>query len=189
MLARTSTHDVQYVITWCTVATVIPHPHPTLLHHVYCVTCSTGYGSRGLTILKVHRCAPPVFSLWTLQTPWSLLFVLGFVNWINVTSPNPKSLVTFFLSSLMIWLTIFTSLLDTQCSHRQLHIGKGCAPFLANLFLYSYEFKYMDRVCKENYNLATKLSFSCRYIDDLITLNNVGIFDNKRGCIYPRSLK
>ena len=63
------------------------------------------------------------------------------------------------------------------------------APFWANCFLYCYEFKYVDRVCKENYNLAKKLSFTHRYIGDLITLNNAGLFDNNRGDIYPQSLK
>ena len=47
-----------------------------------------------------------------------------------------------------------------------------------NCFFYCYEFKYMDRVCKENYNLAKKLSFTSRYIYDRITLNNDGLFDN-----------
>ena len=68
-------------------------------------------------------------------------------------------------------------------------MGTDCAPFLANLFLYYYEFKYMDRMCKENYSLAKKLSFTWRYIDDLITLNSDGYFDEIRTDIYPESLK
>ena len=49
-----------------------------------------------------------------------------------------------------------------------IRMGTDCAPCLANLFLYRPEFKYMDRMCKENYNLVTKLSFTFNYIDDLI---------------------
>ena len=68
-------------------------------------------------------------------------------------------------------------------------MGTDCAPFLANLFLYSYEFKYMEKLCKENYSLARKLSLTFRYIDDLITLNSDEDFDRNRTDIYPASLK
>ena len=68
-------------------------------------------------------------------------------------------------------------------------MGTDCAPFLANLFLYAYEFKYMDKLCKENYSLAKKLSLTCRFIDDLITLNSNGEFETNRENIYPKSLK
>ena len=44
-------------------------------------------------------------------------------------------------------------------------------------------------MCKEIYNVPKKLSVTCRYIDDLITLDNDGLFDNNRGDIYQQSLK
>ena len=68
-------------------------------------------------------------------------------------------------------------------------MGTDCAPFLANLFLYSYEFKYMEKLCRQQYSLARKLSFTFRYIDDLITLNSDDEFDSNRKYIYPESLK
>ena len=42
-------------------------------------------------------------TVWTLQTPRSPRFVFLFVNWINVSSPNPKSFVVFSLSSAQVW--------------------------------------------------------------------------------------
>ena len=47
----------------------------------------------------------------------------------------------------------------------------------------------MEKVCKENYSLARKLSSTYINIHDLICLNSDGLFDESRGEIYPSSLK
>ena len=60
-------------------------------------------------------------------------------------------------------------------------MGTDCAPFLANLFLFSYENEWMMRMKSEDPYLARqfsedplarKFSNSVRYIDDLLTINN-----------------
>ena len=52
-------------------------------------------------------------------------------------------------------------------------IGTNCAPLLANLFLYSYENEFLDKLIKESKRkLARKFNLSYRYIDDLISYNN-----------------
>ena len=52
-------------------------------------------------------------------------------------------------------------------------MGTNCAPLLADLFLYSYENEFFDRLIKEGKRkLARKFSLSYRYIDDLISSNN-----------------
>ena len=52
-------------------------------------------------------------------------------------------------------------------------MGTNCAPLLADLFLYSYENKFLDKLNKESKRkLARKFNFSYRYIDDLISFNN-----------------
>ena len=52
-------------------------------------------------------------------------------------------------------------------------MGTNCAPLLANLFLYSYENEFLDKLIKEGKRkLAKKFSLSYRYIDDLISFNN-----------------
>ena len=67
-------------------------------------------------------------------------------------------------------------------------MGTNCAPLLADLFLYSYENEFFNKLIKEGKRkLARKFNLSYRYIDDLISFNNKRfkefIFD-----IYPKEL-
>ena len=53
-------------------------------------------------------------------------------------------------------------------------MGTNCAPLLADLFLYSYENEFLDKLIKEGKRkLARKFNPSYCYIDDLISFNNV----------------
>ena len=66
-------------------------------------------------------------------------------------------------------------------------MGTNCAPILADLFLYSYESEFLDKLVKEGKRkLARKFNLSYHYIDDLIS------FNNKRfefiSDIYPKEL-
>ena len=52
-------------------------------------------------------------------------------------------------------------------------MGTNCAPLLADLFLYSCENEFLDKLIKEGERkLARKFNLSYRYIDDLISFNN-----------------
>ena len=52
-------------------------------------------------------------------------------------------------------------------------IETNCAPLLADLFLYSYENEFLDKLIKEGKRkLARKFNLSYCYIDDLISYNN-----------------
>ena len=52
-------------------------------------------------------------------------------------------------------------------------MGTNFAPLLADLFLYSYENEFLDKLIKEEKRkLARKFNLSYRYIDDLISFNN-----------------
>ena len=65
-------------------------------------------------------------------------------------------------------------------------MGTNCAPLLADLFLYSYENEFLDKLIKEgNRKLARKFNLSYRYIDDLISLNNKR-FKEFISDIYPK---
>ena len=66
-------------------------------------------------------------------------------------------------------------------------MGTDCAPLLANLFLFYYEYKYMKNLVKDNLQAAMKFNGTMRYIDDLLTLNNSG-FASKIPDIYPPEL-
>ena len=66
-------------------------------------------------------------------------------------------------------------------------MGTYCAPFLANLFLYSYEHEWMMEKKKSD-QLAQAFSRSTRYIDDLFTINSDGLMKKYMSDIYPEEL-
>ena len=68
-------------------------------------------------------------------------------------------------------------------------IGTDCAPFLANLFLFSYEFKFLNTQLKlKNFDCLNKFRKCARYIDDLLLINNDKLLDSCKGEIYPEEL-
>ena len=48
-------------------------------------------------------------------------------------------------------------------------MGTDCAPLLANLFLFYYEYAYR----RDYFRLAKRFNNTVRYIDDLLALNNM----------------
>ena len=67
-------------------------------------------------------------------------------------------------------------------------MGAGCAPLLADLFLYSCGNEFLDKLIKEGGGeLAGRFNLSYRYIDDLISFNNKG-FKEFISDVYPREL-
>ena len=66
-------------------------------------------------------------------------------------------------------------------------MGTDCAPMLANLFLFYYEYNFMKGLIKTNINLAKRFNTTVRYIDDLLTLNNAR-FEEEIPNIYPPEL-
>ena len=46
-------------------------------------------------------------------------------------------------------------------------MGTDCAPLLANLFLFYYEYKFMKALIKNDILVAKKFNNTMRYIDDL----------------------
>ena len=67
-------------------------------------------------------------------------------------------------------------------------MGTDCAPLLANLFLFYYEYKYMKKLIKTNIIKARRFNNTMRYIDDLLVLNNPS-FENAIKYIYPTELQ
>ena len=67
-------------------------------------------------------------------------------------------------------------------------VGTNCAPLLADLFLYSYENEFLDKLIKEGKRkLARKFNLSYRCIDDLISFNNKRLKEFISD-IYPKEL-
>ena len=67
-------------------------------------------------------------------------------------------------------------------------MGTNCAPLLADLFLFSNENEFLDKLIKEGKRkLARKSNLSYHYIDDLISFNNKR-FKEFISNIYPKEL-
>ena len=68
-------------------------------------------------------------------------------------------------------------------------MGTDCAPFLANLFLYSYEYEWIDKQRKNKKSHILKaFKGCCRYIDDLLLVNNFDLMKTYMSDIYPKEL-
>ena len=68
-------------------------------------------------------------------------------------------------------------------------MGTDCAPYLANLFLYAYEFDFMNNLIKQkNWVILRKFNKCFRYIDDLLSINNDNFMTKWAHKIYPKEL-
>jgi hypothetical protein len=68
-------------------------------------------------------------------------------------------------------------------------MATNCAPLLADLFLYSYEADFIQGLLTKNEKkLARSFSFTFRYIDDVLSLNN-SRFGDVFHRIYPIELE
>ena len=68
-------------------------------------------------------------------------------------------------------------------------MGTDCAPFLANLFLFSLEFQWIHKQNKlKKFHLVRKFISCGRYIDDLLMINNDDSMLAVMADIYPKEL-
>ncbi len=70
-----------------------------------------------------------------------------------------------------------------------LPMGTNCAPTLANVFLYTYESRFIDRTMVANPHHAAQFHMTFRYIDDVLAIDNPhwqAAIDGK--LIYPSEL-
>ena len=68
-------------------------------------------------------------------------------------------------------------------------MGTDPAPFMANLYMFYYEFKWITELMDSDYGVAKCLyGHTRRFIDDLVTLNNKGHLGANWENIYPSGL-
>jgi hypothetical protein len=67
-------------------------------------------------------------------------------------------------------------------------IGIDCAPPIANLTLFRYEYEHMVKLLKSNYRRATKFNGCFRLMDDISSINSDGAFEESIPSIYPAAL-
>ena len=68
-------------------------------------------------------------------------------------------------------------------------MGSDPAPFIANLFLYVYENRFMEKLKKSDLKRARNLRHVFRFIDDLIALNDDDEFLRSYKEIYPKEME
>ena len=67
-------------------------------------------------------------------------------------------------------------------------MGTDCAPLLANLFLFHFEYSSIkEKLSEADYSMALSYKYTVRYIDDLLTFNNPS-FEENIANIYPHEL-
>jgi hypothetical protein len=68
-------------------------------------------------------------------------------------------------------------------------MGTNCAPLLADLFLYSYESEFLQKLVKDKtIHEARAFNFTYRYIDDVLSINNSRLAEFLP-LIYPPELE
>jgi hypothetical protein len=67
-------------------------------------------------------------------------------------------------------------------------MGTNCVPLLADLFLYSYESEFLQKLVKDKIDEVRAFNFTYRYIDDALFTNN-SRFAEFLPLIYPPGLK
>ena len=69
-------------------------------------------------------------------------------------------------------------------------MGTNCAPYLANIFLHTYEDRYINHlIATDQIDTARSLSDMFRYQDDCIIFNDRGIFSQHWKAIYPNEMQ
>jgi hypothetical protein len=70
-----------------------------------------------------------------------------------------------------------------------IHMGTYCAPLLADLFLYSYEAEFLQKLLQDNNKkVAVSFNHAFRYIDGVLYSNSLN-FHNYVHLIYPDELE
>jgi hypothetical protein len=68
-------------------------------------------------------------------------------------------------------------------------MGTNCAPLLADLFVYSYESEFLQKLVQDKkIHEARAFNFTYRYIDDVLSINN-SRFAEFLTLIYPPELE
>ena len=67
-------------------------------------------------------------------------------------------------------------------------MGTNCAPLLANLYLFYYEYDFLEKLSGKHIHYAKSFNRTFRYIDDLLSINNKHFKDHVQN-IYPSELE
>ena len=112
--------------------------------------------------------------------------------WSNSKTTHTLAVTCNELTHMIEWLIDNTYVIVGNQVLRQtigIPMGTDCAPFLANLFLFSYEFRYLNNLLKQrNFTVLNKFRRCARYIDDVLLINNDNFLKSHKHDIYPKEL-
>jgi hypothetical protein len=93
------------------------------------------------------------------------------------------SLLEFLIDNVFVSFggTLFQQVVGTP-------MGTNFAPLLADLFLYSYESEFLQKLVKDKIHEARAFNFTYRHIDDVLSINN-SRFTEFLPLIYPPELE
>ena len=114
----------------------------------------------------------------------------GNAHWSLLVTSLTAACTSIDKNKLLEWVEYLINNVYIKVGNRVYHqtigipMGTDCAPQLANLFLFHYEYSYMKGLMRDNLCMAKRFSDTVRYIDDLLTLNN-NSFEEEIINIYP----
>ena len=114
-------------------------------------------------------------------------------NWTRFPSKHNISFNKYQLIRILHWLVdnIYVTFGDKIFKQViGIPMGTDCAPYLANLFLFAHEYKWiLKQVERNRFYLLNKFKGCCRYIDDLLLINNDETMKRVMHQMYPKELK
>jgi len=115
----------------------------------------------------------------------------NYARWSNKKFDNTLDCKTFI--NMINWLIDNTKVTIGSSEVKQsigIPMGTDCAPYLANLFLYAYEFDFLNDTLKhKDFTTLYKFNKCHRYIDDLLAVNNDNSLNEYKERIYPPELQ
>jgi hypothetical protein len=102
---------------------------------------------------------------------------------VQVTKKELLDMVTYLIDNIFVkcGTKVFRQIIGIP-------MGTDCAPFLANLFLYKYEFQFMAKMAKTKNPDIYCFRRVQRYLDDLLLVNGGDVMDKYAKDIYPSEL-
>ena len=95
---------------------------------------------------------------------------------------------------LLYWIDIFLNNIFIKFNNKiyqqviGIPTGSNCSQELANLYLLSYEYEHVIHLIEEGLEEATYTQFNSRYIDDLLSFNDMGYMELVYTDIYPKEM-
>ena len=134
--------------------------------------------------IRVHFSWP--WCPWAFPCPWELCYSSCRQSIHKYTEEDIIKMLEFLVDNIFV---VFSGKVFQQII--SIPMGTNCAPLLADIFLYSYEVEFIQSLLPAGKKrLASQFTFTytCRYIDDVLSINNPD-FKNNLGQMYPPELE